>query len=67
MVSKIVKFVEEHKYLVILSLGLTFDFSVKVSCNSEFKINFKFLAIVWFGYQLIKHIAKAVTKKHNSK
>ncbi len=67
MVSKIVKFVEEHKYLVILSLGLTFDFSVSVSCNGEFKINFKILAFVWFGYQLIKQFAKAVTKKHNSK
>ena len=46
MVSKIVKFVEEHKYLVILSLGLTFDFSVSVSCNGEFKINFKILVRV---------------------
>ena len=67
MVSKILKCVKQNKYLVILSLGLTFDFSVSVSCNGEFKINFKILAIVWLGYHLIKQFANAVTQKHNSK
>ncbi len=66
MVSKMIKFVEEHKneLLVILSLGLTFNFSVSFNCNGEISINFKTLVFVYAGYQVIKQITKVITKKH---
>lgn len=66
MVSKVIKFVEEHKneLLVILSLGLTFNFSVSFNCNGEISINIKTLVFVYAGYQVIKQIAKVITKKH---
>lgn len=66
MVSKMIKFVEEHKneLLVILSLGLTFNFSVSFNCNGEISIDFKTLVFVYAGYQVIKQIAKVITKKH---
>lgn len=65
MVSKVIKFVEEHKneLLVILSLGLTFNFSVSFNCNGEISINIKTLVFVYAGYQVIKQIAKVITKK----
>jgi len=66
MVSKVIKFVEEHKneLLVILTLGLTFNFSVSFSCNGEFIINIKTLVFVYAGYQVIKQITKVIAKKH---
>lgn len=65
MVSKMIKFVEEHKneLLVILSLGLTFNFSVSFNCNGEINIDIKTLVFVYAGYQVIKQIAKVITKK----
>ena len=65
MVSKVIKFVEEHKneLLVILSLGLTFNFSVSFNCNGEISIIIKTLVFVYAGYQVIKQIAKVITKK----
>ena len=50
MVSNVIKFVEKHKneLLVILSLGLTFNFSVSFACNGEFSINFKTLVFLIF-------------------
>jgi len=65
MVSKMIKFVEEHKneLLVILSLGLTFNFSISFNCNGEISINIKTLVFVYAGYQVIKQIAKVITKK----
>lgn len=65
MVSKMIKFVEEHKneLLVILSLGLTFNFSVSFNCNGEIIINIKTLVFVYAGYQAIKQIAKVIIKK----
>ena len=65
MVSKVIKFVEEHKIelLGILSLGLTFNLSVSFNCNGEISINFKTLVFVYAGYQVIKQIAKVITKK----
>lgn len=66
MVSNMIKFVEKHKneLLVILSLGLTFNFSVSFTCNGEFHINFKTLVFVCAGYQTIKQITKVIAKKH---
>lgn len=66
MVSKMIEFVEKHKLLVILSLGLTFNFSVSVSCNGELEINFKVLVFVYTGYQVVKQIAKVITKNFTS-
>ena len=67
MVSKMIKFVKKYELLVILSLGLTFDFSVSFSCNGEFNINFETLVFVCIGYQVIKQITKVITKKHNTR
>lgn len=65
MVSNVIKFVEKHKneLLAILSLGLTFNFSVSFNCNGEISINIKTLVFVYAGYQVIKQIAKVITKK----
>lgn len=66
MVSKMIKFVKQRKneLLVILSLGLTFNFSVSFNCNGEININFKTLVFVYSGYQVLKQIAKVITKKN---
>lgn len=66
MISKMIKFVEKYKLLVILSLGLTFDFSVSLSCNGSLEINFKTLVFVYAGYQVVKQITKAIAKKRTS-
>ena len=66
MISKMIKFVEKYKLLVILSLGLTFDFSVSISCNGKLDINFKTLVFVYTGYQVVKQITKAIAKKRTS-
>lgn len=65
MVSNVIKFVKKHKseLLVILSLGLTFNFSVNFSCNGELSINFKTLVFVDSGYQVFKQITKVIAKK----
>lgn len=67
MVSKMIKFVKKYELLVILSLGLTFDFSVSFSWNGELNINFETLVFVCIGYQVIKQITKVITKKHNTR
>lgn len=67
MVSKMIKFVKKYELLVILSLGLTFDFSVSFSCNGKFNINFKTLVFVYAGYRVIRQIAKVIVKKHNTR
>ena len=66
MVSKMIKFVKQYKneLLVILSLGLTFNFSVSFNCNGEININIKTLVFVYAGYQVVKQITKVVTRKH---
>lgn len=67
MVSKMIKFIKKYELLVILSLGLTFDFSISFNCNGKFNINLKTLVFVCIGYQLIKQITKVITKKHNTR
>ena len=65
MVSKMIKFVKDHKYelLVTLSLGLTFNLNVSFNCNVEIIINVKILVFVYVGCQIIKQITKVITKK----
>lgn len=67
MVSKMIKFIKKYELLVILSLGLTSDFSISFNCNGKFNINLKTLVFVCIGYQLIKQITKVITKKHNTR
>lgn len=69
MVSRIIKFVEEHKkeILVILSLGLSLKFNIIFEFQFDFNITFKTLLFVTIGYQVVKQIAKVKTKKRNIK
>ena len=67
MVSKMIKFIKKYELLVILSLGLTSEFSISFNCNGKFNINLKTLVFVCIGYQLIKQITKVITKKHNTR
>ena len=67
MVSKMIKFIKKYELLVILSLGLTSDFSISFNFNGKFNINLKTLVFVCIGYQLIKQITKVITKKHNTR
>lgn len=69
MVSRIIKFVEEHKkeILVILSLGLSLKFNIIFEFQIDFNITFKTLLFVSIGYQVVKQIAKVKTKKRNIK
>lgn len=65
MVSKLIEFVKKHEFLVIFSLGLTLNFSVSFSGNSQidFELNIKTLVSVLLGYQILKHVTKVITNK----
>ena len=65
--KKIKEFAKKYGFLVLLSLEQTLDFSVSFSYTNEFKFNIKTLLFVSAGYQVIKQIAKVITKKQNTK
>lgn len=69
MVSKIIDFVEIHKkeILFILSLGLTLKFNIIFEFEFDFNVTYKILLFVTIGYQVVKRIAKVITKKYNIK
>lgn len=65
MISKIRKFVSEHKkeVLVTMSLGLTFTIGVNFNVNCSINFNLKNLVFVYTGYQVLKQITKFISKK----
>lgn len=63
MVFKMIEFVKKYGLKIIITLGLTFDFSVSFNFKVKLEINFKTLVFVYIGYQIVKQITKVVTTK----
>lgn len=69
MISKIKTFVKNHKkdLWIIISLGLTFKFSISFELKGNINIDYKTLVFVSIGYQIVKQISKVISKKQNTK